>query len=88
MGDVGGTADGAINPFLEIAHTDEFVGVGGAPAMQAEVLLCPTATVFPQLARSDRRYFEDSLGPTKRTHSSTWNWEMTRSSGVVLGSWP
>jgi len=26
------TADGAINPFLEIAHTDEFVGVGGAPA--------------------------------------------------------
>ena len=82
------TVDATNHPFVEIAHSYEFVGIGGAPATQAELLLSPTATVFPQLARSDRRYFEDSLGPTKRTHSSTWNWRMTRSSGVVLGSWP
>lgn len=62
------TTDGAGNPFTEVVNTFLLRDVHspGAPADA----LSTTATIFPQLVRTDRRFFEGQAAPGKTTFTT------------------
>jgi RHS repeat-associated protein len=63
------TTDRTGRPFLEVANT--YVGRDvEAPAGTAD-LKSTTATIFPQLARADRRFYEGQPTPGKSTFTTT-----------------
>ncbi|UVS78199.1 SpvB/TcaC N-terminal domain-containing protein [Actinokineospora sp. UTMC 2448] len=53
------TLDAAGRPFVETEHTYQLRDLSGAPADAAST----TATIFPALVRTDRRYFEGAPNP-------------------------
>lgn len=59
------TTDGANRPFLETENTYQLrdVATGGAASATST-----TATVFPLLARTDRRFYEGQAAPGKSTY--------------------